>query len=378
MAKRGLVIAGVALIALGAAGYATRSMWSPDGAVAQAPRQGQARVVPVDVTTAVKKPMPVNLDALGTVMPIASVAIKARLETEIVGVHFVDGQEVKEGDLLFTLDGRALEAQVAQAEGMFAREQATLEGAERDLKRYTELIAKGATTQVNLDNARTQVNVSRAAMKATAGTLENLKVQLSYTRIRATIPGRISAANVKVGNFVRPADTAPLATINQIKPVYVTVAVPQKALPELKQAMTADSARVEAAVPGEPEPSIGKLAMVDNTVDPTTGMVMVRAIMQNRDQALWPGTLVNTTLTLRTEEAVAIPAVAVQTGQNGTYVFVVKDGAAKAQPVTVARSLGAEVVISQGLSGGETVVVDGQMLLADGTKVAPRAPKVGS
>jgi len=365
-------------IALVAVGFATRDRWMPDSAVAQSPARPAARAVPVEITSAVRKAMPVTVDALGTVVPIASVAIKSRLETEIIGVHFADGAQVKEGQPLFTLDGRALEAQIAQTEGVLARDKAQLEGAERDVRRYTELLAKNAGTPLNVDNAKTQADMLRGTIKADEAALRNLRVQLSYTKIVAPISGRISAANVKVGNFVRPADTAPLAVINQIKPVYVAFAVPQRSLADLKQAIGGGTAQVQANVPGEPEPSLGKLAMIDNTVDATTGMVMVRAIMNNQDEALWPGTLVNTQLTLRTEDAVAIPASAVQTSQSGTYVFVVIDGAAKAQPVTVARTVGAEAVIAQGLKGGETVVTDGQLLLTDGTKVAPRAPRVGS
>jgi RND family efflux transporter MFP subunit len=142
--------------------------------------------------------------------------------------------------------------------------------------------------------------------------------------------------------------------------------------------MGAGSAQVQANVQGQVEPSVGKLAMIENTVDATTGMVLVRAIMNNTDEALWPGSLVNTVLTVRSEEEVAVPAVAVQTSQTGTYVFVIKDGVAKMQPVTVERTSGAEAAIAKGLAGGETVVIDGQMLLSDGTKVSARAPKVGS
>ena len=378
MRRRTWVITGVMAIALVAVGFATRDRWMPDSAVAQSPARPAARAVPVEITSAVRKAMPVTVDALGTVVPIASVAIKSRLETEIIGVHFADGAQVKEGQPLFTLDGRALEAQIAQTEGVLARDKAQLEGAERDVRRYTELLAKNAGTPLNVDNAKTQADMLRGTIKADEAALRNLRVQLSYTKIVAPISGRISAANVKVGNFVRPADTAPLAVINQIKPVYVAFAVPQRSLADLKQAIGGGTAQVQANVPGEPEPSLGKLAMIDNTVDATTGMVMVRAIMNNQDEALWPGTLVNTQLTLRTEDAVAIPASAVQTSQSGTYVFVVIDGAAKAQPVTVARTVGAEAVIAQGLKGGETVVTDGQLLLTDGTKVAPRAPRVGS
>jgi multidrug efflux system membrane fusion protein len=377
MSKRAWVIAGAVALALVGVGVATRDVWSPYGAVAQAPRQQAqpARVVPVDVAVAVKKPVPLRVEALGTVLPMASVAIKARLETEIVGVHFTDGAFVTAGDPLFTLDGRALEAQIRQAEGVVARDKALLEGAERDVRRYTELAAKNATPVMNLDNAKTQADTFRANIRANEAALENLRVQLSYTKIAAPISGRISAANVKIGNFVRPADAAALATINQTKPVYVVFAVPQRSLPEVRQAMAAGTGKVDATAPGDAAASSGRLTMIDNSVDITSGMVPVRATMDNENEALWPGTLVNAALTLRVDEAVVVPAVAVQTGQSGTYVFVIKDGTAAVRPVTVARTLEGEAVIGDGLAGGEVVVVDGQLLLANGTKVAPRQPR---
>lgn len=382
MKKRTWIIGGLLVIALAGIGVATRtawSPWSPERAAAQASRgQTPQRVVPVSVGLAERKPVGVRVEALGTVTPIASVAIKARLETTITGVHFTDGAHVKAGDLLFTLDARQLEAQLAQAEGMLARDRAQLEGAERDVRRYTELVERRATPTVNLDNARTQADTFRAAIKADQAAVENLRVQLSFTKIHAPISGRISQAAVKVGNFVRPADTAPLATINQMVPVYVSFSVPQKLLPEVRQALTAGTTRVEAFVPGEPEPALGKLTMIENTVDPTTGMVILRATMDNKDELLWPGTLVNTQLILRIEESVVVPGVAVQSGQAGTYVFVVQDGAAVVRPVTVARRMDDIAVIEKGLEGGETVVLDGQLLLTNGTKVTVREPKAGS
>src|SRR5262249_22490152 len=179
MKKRTWVIGAALIVAAGGGLAATHgSMWSLQGAIAQAPPVPAApRTVPVEVALATKKPMPVRLEALGTVTPIASVAIKSRLETEIVGVHFQDGALVKEGDLLFTLDGRAIEAQIRQAEGNLARDRAQLEGAERDIRRYTELVAKAATPVVNLDNAKTQADTFRANIKADQAALENLKVQ---------------------------------------------------------------------------------------------------------------------------------------------------------------------------------------------------------
>lgn len=380
MAKRGWVIVVAAALALGGAAVATRDMWSPEGAVAQAPTRpaAQERRVPVEVAVAIRKPVPVQLEALGRVTPMASVAIKARLETEITEVHFTDGASVNAGDLLFTLDGRSLEAQILQAEGVLARDKAQLEGAERDVQRFVQLLAKNAGTQVSVDNAKTQTDMLRGTVKADESVLRNLRVQLGYTKIHAPISGRISAAAVKAGNFVRPADAVALATINQMKPVYVTFPLPQRTLGEVRAAMQAGNAKVESLVPGEGRPSSGVLAMIDNSVDATTGMVSVRAVMDNVDEALWPGSLVNTHLTLRIEDVVAVPAVAVQTSQTGTFVFVVRDGAASVRPVTVARTVEGEAVIASGLADGETVVLDGQLLLTEGTKVEPRPSKAGS
>lgn len=379
MTRKTWIIAATGLLAVVAIGYATRGTWSPQGAVAQAPQNGQKgpqqRVVPVEVATVVRKPMPVQLDALGTVMPIASVALKSRVETQIAEIHFQDGASVKQGDLLFTLDSRQLEAQLHQAEGVLARDRAQLAGAERDFARYTDLVAKNATTQVNLDNARTQTDMLRATVKADESQVENLKVQVSYTRIRAPISGRISAATLKVGNLVRSADTTPLATVNQMAPIYVAFAVPQRVLAEVREAAKAGGAKVEAFTPGDREPVTGTLAMLDNAVDATTGMMVLRAVMDNRDEVLWPGTLVNTRLTLRVEDAVVVPSAAVQSGQGGTYVFVVASGGAKVRPVKVERTVAAESVVASGLAPGDVVVVDGQLLLTDGARVAPRQPK---
>jgi RND family efflux transporter MFP subunit len=379
MTNRTWIIGAIALVALVAVAVATRGLWRPDGAVAQAQRNQQAqRAIPVEIGSAVKKPVPLRIDALGTVTPIASVAIKSRLETTIVGVHFEDGGLVKEGDVLFTLDSRAIEAQIRQAEGVLGRDKALLEGAERDLRRYGELVAKSATPVTNLDNARTQADTFRANIKADEAALENLQVQLSYCTIRAPIGGRISAAAVKVGNFVRPSDVAPLATINQIAPIYVSFGLPQRALPEVRDAASEGTARVEAIVPGDNKRAAGRLSMIENTVDTATGMVMLRATMDNRDEMLWPGTLVQAQLTLRIEQAVTVPSAAVQVGQSGNYVYVVKGGIANVQPVSVSRTAEGEAVIGKGLEGGEIIVTDGQLMLTNGSRVAPRQAKAGT
>jgi RND family efflux transporter MFP subunit len=377
MKKRNLMICGgVLLVGALAAAFVTRSSWMGTGASAQGPQR--PRVVSVELATAERKPVPVDVDSIGTVTPISSVALKSRLETTIVAVHFEDGAKVNEGDLLFTLDARQIDAQIEQAAGMLAKDQAQLEGAQRDLKRYNDLIGKGATTQVNVDNAKTQADILIGSIKADQAALDNLKVQKSYTSIRAPFSGRISAANVKVGNFVRPADTAPLAVINQMAPVYVTFAIPQRVLVDLRQAMANGSSKVIATIPGHQTSEDGKVAMVENSVDSTTGMVTVRGVMDNANETLWPGILVATRLTIRTENAVVLPTVAVQRSQSGNYVFVVKGGVAKVQPVKVDRTLQGQSVITEGLSGGEDVVVDGQLLLSDGTRVEPRVRKAGA
>src|SRR5947199_8145840 len=377
MKKRSLMIfAGVLLVGASAAAFATRSSWMGTGASAQGPQR--PRVVSVELATAERKQVPVDVDAIGTVTPISSVALKSRLETTILAVHFEDGARVNEGDLLFTLDARQIDAQIEQATGMLAKDQAQLEGAQRDLRRYNDLIGKGATTQVNVDNAKTQSDILTGSIKADQAALDNLKVQKSYTAIRAPFSGRISAANVKIGNFVRPADIAPLAVINQMAPVYVTFAIPQRVLVDLREAMARGSSKVIATIPGHQKSENGKVAMVENSVDSTTGMVTVRGVMDNTNETLWPGILVNTKLTIRTENAVVLPTVAYQRSQSGNYVFVVKGGVAKVQPVKVDRTLQGQSVITEGLSGGEDVVVDGQLLLSDGTRVEPRTRKAGA
>jgi RND family efflux transporter MFP subunit len=374
MKKRNLIFFAGLLGFAALSAFVTRSSWM--GASAQGPQR--ARVIAVELTKAERKPVPVDVDSIGTVTPISSVALKSRVETTIVSVHFEDGAKVHEGDLLFTLDARQIDAQIEQAEGMLAKDQAQLEGAQRDHRRYSDLIGKGATTQVNLDNAKTQADILIGTIKADQSALDNLKVQKSYTIIRAPFSGRISAANVKVGNFVRPADTAPLAVINQMAPVYVTFAIPQRVLVDLRDAMASGGSKVIATIPGHQRSEDGKVAMVENSVDSTTGMVTVRGIMNNENETLWPGILVNTKLVIRTEDAVTVPTAAVQRSQNGNYVFIVKDGKAHVQPVDVSRTFQGISVVASGLSGGEDVIVDGQLLLSEGTPVAPRAPKAGA
>jgi membrane fusion protein, multidrug efflux system len=382
MKKRNLVLGVAAVLAVAAVAGAKSGLlpaswnpWAQQAATAQAPRE---RTVPVDVAVASKKRVPVRVDLLGTVTPIASVAVKTRVDTEILAVHFQDGAMVRAGDILFTLDARATEAQLHQAEGTLAKDQAQLEGAERDVRRFTDLVSKGATPVTNLDNAKTQVATFQGSIKADEALIENLKVQIGYCTIRAQISGHVSMAAVKVGNFVRQADLTPIATIMQTAPVYVTFSLPQRSLPELRASLANESANIEVLVPGDPRKATGQVTMIENTVDPATGTVPVRATMPNADEILWPGTLVTVRLNFREEDAVTVPSTAVQVGQDGAYVFVVKDGVAGVRRVKVARALDSESVLESGLDGGETVVTEGQLLLNNGSKVSARQTKAGT
>jgi RND family efflux transporter MFP subunit len=372
MIKRKWLIGG-AVLALIAIAVLVRGFWTTDGVAA---RQVQARAVPVETAVAERKTMPVRLSALGNVTPIASVAIKTQVDTTITAVHFRDGAHVEKGDLLFTLDCRQIEADMKRVQAVIDGAQASLEQAQRDVERYTDLAARNATPIVTLNNAQTAVNISRATAESNRAQLENLKVQLGFCGIRASISGRISMANVKVGNFVRQADTTPMATIIQMVPVYVSFTVPQKNLPDIRKAIAAETATLEAIIPGDQKRASGQVTMIENTVDSATGMAMVRATMPNKDELLWPGTLVTTDMTLRNEEGIVVPSNAVQVSQTGTFVFVIKDNVAQIQPVTVERQVGTESVIERGLNGGETVVTEGQLLLSSGTRVNIRPPKV--
>ncbi len=355
-----------------------KNYWPAERTAARQPGRPNAdRPVPVEVARAERKQVPVRLDALGTVTPIASVALKTRVDTTITEVHFSDGARVQKGDLLFTLDCRQIEADMERIQAVIDGAEATLSEAKRDVERYTELAARNATPIVTLNKARTLVNVSTATAKSNRAQLENLKVQLGFCSVRAPISGRISMANVKVGNFVRQADSTPMATIIQMAPVYVTFTVPQQNLPAIREALAARTARIQAIIPGAKKPEDGQVSMIENTVDAATGMATIRATMPNDDEGLWPGTLVSVDLTLRTEEAVVVPSNAIQVSQAGSIVFVVDKGVAKVRNVKVARQAGELSVIGTGLEPGETVVTNGQLRLRNGAKVTTRGRNGG-
>jgi multidrug efflux system membrane fusion protein len=374
MSKRALLT--LAVLLLGAAGlYYFWVGWSAAQPAHDA--TGQNRPQPVLTADVVARPMPVQVDAIGRVQPIASVAGKARIDGQITQVAVADGQEVKAGDLLFVLDSRQAQAELAQAEAMLQRDQAQLANAQRELARLSPLGERDFASKQQIDAARTAVAAAQATISADQATIEHAKVQLSYTVIRAPIDGRLGTISQKLGSTIRAADATPLVTINQLRPIYVAFSLPERGLAELQKAMGAGPLEVVATIPGDPgAPEKGELAYIENTTDPNTGTLSVKASFDNAQERLWPGQFVNVMLTLRVEpNAIVVPSEAVQAGQNGELVFVVKpDHTVEARQVTVDRTVGAQTVIAQGLTAGERVVTVGQMRLAPGAKVEVQEP----
>lgn len=336
---------------------------------AEAPRPQAG--VPVRITTAAIKPTPVEFNTIGTVQTIASVSVKSRVDAVIDQVLVKDGQFVKAGDVLFQLDSRAAQAAVHQAEATLARDQVQLGNAQRNANRSKSLIAKNFVSQQQFDTDSATAAALEATVKADQAQLENAKVVLSYYTIVAPIDGRVGLISIKQGNSIK-ANDVPLASVNEIQPIYVSIALPQNNLPELRAAMAKGPVAVQVRPAGDKgEPITGKIAFFENTIDSTSGTINVRSTFDNNDQRLWPGQFVNVSVLVRTDpNALVLAPAAIQAGQNGTYVFVIKDdNTAEARPVTVDRTVGGLAVISKGLSPGEKVVTDGQLRLSTGTRV---------
>ncbi|MDI4663288.1 efflux RND transporter periplasmic adaptor subunit [Xanthobacter autotrophicus] len=347
-------------------------------AAAQKQQSPQGRVVAVLAAKAERTALPVRVEALGTVESMVTVPIRSRVAAAVDMVGFSDGAFVKEGDLLYRLDSRVIDAEIRQADATLARDKVQLEKLLRDVERYTGLVTRNAVSQVQVDDARTAADVQRAVVAQDEANLQSLKVQRGYYDIRSPASGRIGVSTVRPGAVIRVDDT--LATVRQLKPIYVAFGLPERYIGDLR---AAQDAKVSIMLQGSGETiSDGRVAVIDNTVDPQTGTLTARAIFPNADERLWPGTLGSVTVTLRVEnDIVAVPSEAVQNGQDGTFVFVVEDGIAHVRPVTAARTVDGRTVITRGLSGSETVVTDGQLSLRNGSRVnvRPRAqPVAGS
>jgi multidrug efflux system membrane fusion protein len=342
---------------------------------------GDDAPAPVLVATVQQKPMPVQIETVGRVQAIATVVVRSRIDGVIQRVAVDDGQEVKAGDLLLELDDLEAQAELRTAEANLARDRAQLEIAKRDEERMQPLAAKDFASRQQLDQLRTNVAAAQATVAADEAQLEAAKIRLSYTLIRAPIDGRIGTIASKVGSSIRPNDTTALMTINQLQPIYVAFAVPQRFLGDLQDAMAAGALPVTATIPGrETELQEGAVSFIENEVDAATNTLSVKASFANAESRLWPGQYVNVVVTLRVDpQAVVVPSEAVQTGQEGFYVFVVRDDlTVEMRPVDVARAAGAETVIAAGLEVGERVVTDGQLRLEPGTKVEVAQPEISA
>jgi membrane fusion protein, multidrug efflux system len=351
---------------------------SPAASAQPQGRRGRANPggpVPVVVTKVAKKPLPIVIEAVGTVQAIASIQIKSRIDSQIMKVAVEEGALVKEGDLLFELDSRTLRAQLGQIEAQIRKDQAQAVQAKRDVSRYEELLAKNAGTVVNRDTAQTALKAAEAQLEADEANRASIVTQISYTEIRAPVSGRIGSISSKAGTVVRVGDntaTSALATINQVDPIYVVFAVPQVFLPDIRAAMAKGDVKVVAIVDDNRKQS-GAIAFLENNVDPLTGTVTTKARIGNANEVLWPGQFVKVEVVLGIEpEAIAVPAPAIQLGPQGPYLFVIKDNVAELRNVVIKRTQGGESVIGKGLEGGEQVVTDGQLRLVNGANVGIR------
>jgi len=333
---------------------------------------------PVTVGVVTQKAVPLQILVIGTVEPSSTVAVKAQIGGTLTRTHFTEGQDVKKGDLLFTIDPRPYEAALKQAEAIAARDRAQYENARAEERRYSELVKKGYVSQTQYEQVRTNAVALEALVQSSGAQVENARLQLAYCTIRSPFAGRTGSLSVYEGNLIKAnADTA-MVTINQIQPVNVSFAVPEKTFPEIKKYMAGGALKVEALVSkNDTNPMQGKLAFIDNAVDTATGTIRLKGSFLNSDRKLWPGQFVNVVLTLATQKnAVVVPTQAVQTGQKGQFVFVIKaDSTVEVRPVVASRVFGEETVIESGLTPSEKVVTDGQLRLAPGAKVEIKESK---
>lgn len=333
---------------------------------------GAGAPVPVNVGEAVTKDMPFDLRVIGNVQSIATVGIKAQVPGELIAVNFTEGQDVKKGDLLFTIQPKLYATQLAQAEANLARDRVAAENARRDAARNAELGTKGAISKEQLDQMRSTAEAAEATVKGDEALLEIARVRLGYTTIESPIDGRTGALRVQAGNLIKENADDPMLTIHQIAPIYVAFSVPEPHLAEIRRTQAERQLDVVALDPKSNRPlANGKLTFIDNSVDATTGTILLKATFANEDRALWPGAFVDVLLSLRVDPSVTVvPASAVMSGQQGPQIFVVKaDNAAELRPVTVARNVGQEAVIEKGVAPGEKVVINGQSRLMPGAKV---------
>jgi multidrug efflux system membrane fusion protein len=326
---------------------------------------------PVTVALAAQKAIPVQIQAIGNVEAFKTISVRSQITGRITKVHFEEGRDVGRGDLLLELDRRPWEAALKQAEANLARDTAQMKNAEVEARRYARLIEKGYVSREQHDQKQTAWQALRATVQADKAVVENCRVQLNYCSIHSPLSGRTGALKIDEGNEIKANDME-VAVINQIQPVNIVFSIPEKDLPELKKHMVKGKLSIEAVIPGQAGIERGTLSFIDNTINPATGTIALKGVFANRNKRLWPGQFVNVVMTLTVKnDAVVVPARAVETGQNGKYVFIIKpDLKAELRPVKTGPVFRDEAVVLEGVAPGETVVTEGQLRLMPGTKVA--------
>jgi membrane fusion protein, multidrug efflux system len=333
-------------------------------------KQAEERV-PVTVAVAEQKDVPLQVRAIGNVQPIATVAVRALVAGQLQQVWFKEGEDVHKGQLLFTIDPRPYQAALTQANANLARDEAQLRNAESEAKRYAELVKKDYVTREEYEKFASGAEAAGAVAAADRAAVDNARLQLAYCEIRSPMDGRTGSLQVQAGNLVKANDTTQLVTINQITPVYVNFSVPESQLGELRARGLGNVPVLAYPQNGGDPIATGKLTFVDNNVNTTTGTINLKATYENQNRVLWPGQFVNVAMTLADRpNAIVIPSQAVQVGQRGQYVYVVKDGGSvEMRPITIFRVVDQQSIVDRGIAAGETIVTDGQLRLSATSKV---------
>jgi len=375
-ARRRVLIAGALLVALAAGGIA--AYFSTDSRAKESRKAAKGPpAVAVTVATAAQESVPIRVQAIGNVEPYLTVAVKARVDGQIVTVNFREGEEVHKGDILFRIDPRPYEAALRQAQANALRDRAARDQARSQERRYQDLLEKNFVSKEAYAQIRTNAETAEATAKASEAGLENARLNLEYCTIRSPLDGYVGKVLLQAGNLVRANDVNPLVVINQVRPVYVNFAMPEQRLPEVRKYQAASPLRVEV-IPADraAAPIVGRLVFIDNAVDPSTGTIRLRAQFDNQDAALWPGQFVNVSVRLYEQaDAIIIPSQAVQSGPQGQYVYVVGDDmVADVRRIDVQEIDGERAIVARGLRNGERVVTRGQLRLGPKTRVQIGAP----
>jgi multidrug efflux system membrane fusion protein len=334
-------------------------------------------LIPVKTAQAVQKTVPVQVKGIGTIEPFSTVAIKAQVTGQISRIQVAEGSDVKEGELLVSIDPEPFKAALRQAEATLAKSQAQARFAADQARRYDGLVKEGIVTHDQYDQLRANAESLSAAVAADRAAVANAKIQLGYCSIRSPISGRTGTVALHAGNLVKANDLT-ILTVNQISPINVSFNLPEKRLAELKRAMAGGQLKLEAMIPqNQGGAEIGSISFLDNTVNPATGTIKLKGLFANKARRLWPGQFADLVLTLASRQnVVVVPSAAVQNGQQGEYLYVVsKDQKAELRQVVTAPAVEGETVIEKGVAAGETVVIDGQLRLTPGAAVTAVVPQ---